>query len=43
MTPKNLKFKFENLVVDCISFNAKGLTDPQLIAEYLLGFGFNSF
>jgi hypothetical protein len=43
MTPKNLSFKSKNLVVDWISFNAKGLTDPQPIAKYLLGFGFNSF
>ena len=39
---KQLNFQSENLVVDWISFNAKGLTDPEPIAEYLLGFGFNS-
>ena len=43
MTPNNLSFKSENLVVDWISFNAKGLIDPQPIAKYLLQFGFNSF
>ena len=43
MTPNNLSFKSENLVVDWISLNAKGLIDPQPIAKYLLEFGFNSF
>ena len=43
MTPNNLSFKSENLVVDWISFNAKGLIDSQPIARYLLQFGFNSF
>jgi hypothetical protein len=43
MTPNNLSFKSENLVVDWISFNAKGLIDPRPIAKYLLQFGFNSF
>lgn len=43
MTRNNLSFKSENLVVDWMSFNAKGLTDPQPIAKYLLEFGFNSF
>jgi len=43
MNLTKLSFKSENLVVDWISFNAKGLTDPQPIAKYLLGFGFNSF
>ena len=43
MTQNNLTFKSENLIVDWISFNAKGLTDPQPIAKYLLVFGFNSF
>jgi hypothetical protein len=46
MTRKNLSFKSENLVVDWISFNAKGLTDPKKIAKiafYLSkSFGFNS-
>ena len=43
MTPNNLSFKSENLVVDWIFFNAKGLIDPQPIAKYLLQFGFNLF
>lgn len=43
MTLNKFTFESENLVVDWISFNAKGLTDPEPIAKYLLGFGFNSF
>jgi len=43
MNQKKLTFESENLVVDWISFNAKGLTDLEPIAKYLLEFGFNSF
>ena len=39
----SLNFKSENLVVDWIFFNAKGLINPQPIAKYLLQFGLNSF
>nr|YP_009518873.1 hypothetical protein [Boodleopsis pusilla]AYC64826.1 hypothetical protein [Boodleopsis pusilla] len=38
-----LTFQSEQFVVDWISFNAKGLENPEPIAKYLLGFGFNSF
>ena len=38
-----INFQSENLVVDWISFNIKGLTDPEPIAIYLSeSFGFNS-
>jgi hypothetical protein len=43
MNPDKLNFESENLVVAWISFNAKGLTDPEPIAKYLVGFSFNSF
>jgi hypothetical protein len=43
MKQNKFTFQSEKLVVDWISFNAKGLTDPEPIAKYLLGFGFNSF
>ena len=38
-----INFQTENLVVDWISFNIKGLTDPEPIARYLFeSFRFNS-
>jgi hypothetical protein len=37
-----LNFDSENLVVDWISFNIQGLTDPQIIARRLFS-RFNSF
>jgi hypothetical protein len=43
MNPNKLNFESESLIVDWISLNAKGLTDPQPTAKYLLLFGFNSF
>jgi hypothetical protein len=46
MTQNKLTFQSENLVVDWISFNIKGLTDPKKITKiafYLSkSFGFNS-
>jgi hypothetical protein len=46
MNQNNLIFDSENLVVDWISFNIKGLTDPKQIAKIALylskSFGFNS-
>ena len=43
MITKQLNFQTENLVVDWISFNITGLTDPNEIAVYLSeSFGFNS-
>ena len=46
MNQKKLTFQSENLVVDWISFNIKGLTDPKQIAKIALylskSFGFNS-
>ena len=42
MNPNKLTFESENLVVDYISFNISGCTDPEPIANYLSEFGFNS-
>ena len=43
MSKSKLSFESENLVVDYISFNITGCTDPGPIASYLSdSFGFNS-
>ena len=43
MKQNKLSFESEKLVVDYISFNITGCTDPEPIANYLSdSFGFNS-
>ena len=43
MIKNKLSFESENLVVDYISFNITGCTNPRRIANYLSdSFGFNS-
>ena len=42
MNQNKLTFESKKLIVDYISFNIRGLIDPEPIANYLSEFGFNS-